>query len=443
MPPANAASLCIILGRRQRLVMLAAGLGLLYASACRTSDTESASDDVDGKTGGEGGVSSPNPNEKGGTGGSQNAGGNGGLGGATPSVGGQTSGGTAGASGGMAGTAAGGAGGQPAPAGQGGSSFPMGGAAGGLVIFTGPLPPLVSKTNVPALPVSTVAAQDDLINQLKSKVAQFEVDRDPAGNVTRIKMWNKNTAAGNVSDALISKVTTFHKLQSVHIEAQDVSDAGLAFLEKMAALREARFHYMDVKGGATKAFIRYLKVHPDLTALEIKHNFSLAGTLVNELPAMPNLTRLVLDNGSAGPEALEFLKAAKRVEDLQIHRTTMNDDQIAAFLSQMPNLRCLELKHNAKGALNLTSFRAFAGHKNIRQVRVTAQSAKRPYVYEGALEYLTKLPTLKVVQLEVGDPNAPEKDLPQAFLDALPESVNLVLVPYPSGGTFLDECPPS
>lgn len=428
--------------------------GTLVACGNATSGPDDQDDGTgEGGEGGEGQGGQPQGG-RGGAGGKAGAGGSAGQAGATGGGAGQPGG--AGGNAGEPGSGAGGtgeppnggaggsgSGGQPSAGGQGGMPASTGGTSGELVIFTGPLPPLVSKTAVAPLPASSKAAQDSLANQLKGKVAKFEIDHDPAGNVTYIKLWNKNNGSGNASDDLVSKMTTFHKLRSVHIEAQNVSDAGLAFVEKMPVLKEARFHYMDIKGKATKAFMRFLKVHPDLTTLEIKHNFSLAGTTVNELPPMPNLTRLVLDNGSAGPEVLEFLKAAKRVEDLQIHRTSMDDDQIAAFLSQMPNLRCLELKHKNKGALTLTSLRALQGHKNIRQIRVTAQSGKRPYVYEGALEYLTKIPTLKVVQLEVSDVNAPGNELPKAFLDNLPSNVVLVLESYPSGGTFLDECPPS
>lgn len=251
--------------------------------------------------------------------------------------------------------------------------------------------PLVPD-EIPPLPSVSSSEQKALIEKLRAKLDELTVVYDNDGNVIRLKCYNgrlDESASSDqytgVTDSDMEAMLAFYKLESIWLEAQLVTDAGIAYLARFPNLTEARFHYMNRRGAGlaealqregrpnpsvpqcTPDFILPLDAHRNLEVLEIKHNFKLSGTSVDKLSGFPALERLVLDNGSAAPPAVDFIVKCPRLRVLQLHRTKFSNTDFEEAVAALPDLEELWLRPD--GRMSTAGLETLRGHARLEDFR--------------------------------------------------------------------------
>jgi hypothetical protein len=135
-----------------------------------------------------------------------------------------------------------------------------------------------------------------------------------------------------------------------------------------------------------------------LEILEIKHNFHVDAVNVDKLHGpYPLVWRLVLDTPLTAAQTMHLIGLCPNVRDLQLHRTEISAEQVAAIGGMLPKLEVFWFK--PKGEL-------LAGHlqalQHFPELRIySPQHATQSVPYEDGWEALRALPKLE--RLEVTD----------------------------------------
>jgi hypothetical protein len=197
-------------------------------------------------------------------------------------------------------------------------------------------------------------------------------------------------------------------LEAIAIEKQSLGDASYALLGRLKQLRDVRLHYMQADAGATPNAPLFINQLPlPLKVLEIKHNFSIKGGCMDQLKPQPELRKLELDTGYAGPECVEFIKQSPKIENLQLHRTTIGDAQLQEIFRALPSLEILLVRPSGQQRLEdrITgrSLRGLVACQRLRLLILGIQWKEFPY--RGGLDVLANLPKLEKVVFAPSDIN--------------------------------------
>lgn len=255
----------------------------------------------------------------------------------------------------------------------------------------------------------TPAEQQALARTLGNKVQRFEMWTDAKGNVTGLIFINHQALtkmAGpkpGITDDDLARLVHFPKLESINIEAQPVSDKGLAVLQKSSHLKQVGFHYMAKAQGANASpnFITLIDGLQDLEILEIKHNFRMEAINADKLKGpFPKVWRLVLDTPLTAQQTMHLVKLCPNVTDLQLHRSHLSADQLAEVGKLLPKLEVLWWK--PKGPLTVGHLESL---KNFPKLKIySPQQFKNRLPYQDGWEILMTLPALE--RLEIAGPAA-------------------------------------
>lgn len=255
----------------------------------------------------------------------------------------------------------------------------------------------------------TPAEQQALARILGAKVQRFEMWTDKQGNVTGLIFINHQAltkTAGpkpGITDEDLAQLIHCPKLEAVNIEAQPVSDEGLAVFKNFPQLKQVGFHYMAKAEGsnASPDFITVIDGMRELEILEIKHNFLTKAINVDKLKGpFPKVWRLVLDTPLTAEQTMHLIKLCPNVTDLQLHRSALSGEQLADVGKLLPKLEVLWWK--PKGPLTAGHLRAL---KNFPKLKIySPQQFKNRLPYAGAWDVLLTLPALE--RLEIAGPAA-------------------------------------
>ena len=254
-----------------------------------------------------------------------------------------------------------------------------------------------------------VPEQAAIVDAFAQYTVQQKAVYDDAGNVVRLAIsnhtafWKGNPEAPpepmpeSVFQDGITKLT---HLEAIAIEKQNLGDGSYALLGQLTKLRDVRLHYMQADASATPdapLFINRLAL--PLKVLEIKHNFSIKGGCMDRLKPQPELRKLELDTGYAGSACVAFIKQSPKIENLQIHRTTIDDDGLQQILAALPELEILLVRPNGqKRVENRITGRSLRGIVNCPKIRLLVLGLEwKEFPYPGGLHVLTKLPKLEKV----------------------------------------------
>jgi hypothetical protein len=189
-------------------------------------------------------------------------------------------------------------------------------------------------------------------------------------------------------------------LEAIAIERQNLSDASYALLGQLEGLRDVRLHYMQAAAGATPDAPLFINRLPlPLEVLEIKHNFSIKGGCMDRLKPQPELRKLELDTGYAEPACVAFIKQSPKIENLQIHRTTVDDAGLQQIFAALPKLEILLVRPNGQKRLeNRITGRSLRGIVHCPELRLVILGLEwKEFPYQGGLDALAKLPKLEKV----------------------------------------------
>ncbi|MEM9701970.1 MAG: hypothetical protein AAF907_05960, partial [Planctomycetota bacterium] len=144
-------------------------------------------------------------------------------------------------------------------------------------------------------------------------------------------------------------------LDTLVLEAQPVTDRGLAVLKRFPSLKQIGFHYMG-KARRTTAkdrdlpavspeFVTVINGARGLEILEIKHNFKVKRIAAEKLRGpFPKVWRLVLDTPLTAEQTLHLARLCPGVTDLQLHRTDLTAAQLRTLGGLLPDLEVLWFK---------------------------------------------------------------------------------------------------
>jgi len=260
-----------------------------------------------------------------------------------------------------------------------------------------------------------VPEQAAVVDAFARHTVQHKAICDEAGNVIKLAIsnhtafWKGGPAAPpdpmpeRVFQAGIVKL---NHLEAIAIEKQNLGDASYAMLGDLKKLRDVRLHYMHADAGATPDAPLFINRLPlPLEVLEIKHNFSIKGGCMDRLKPQPELRKLELDTGYAGPACVEFIKQSPKIENLQIHRTTINDAQLQEIFTALPELEILLVRPSGQKRLdNRITGRSLRGIIHCAKLRLLILGIEwKEFPYEGGLEVLTRLPKLEKVVFAPSD----------------------------------------
>jgi hypothetical protein len=260
-----------------------------------------------------------------------------------------------------------------------------------------------------------VEIQAEAVESFRPYTIRQKAVFDESGNVIKMAIsnhrgfWQGDPEAmpERMPEALFQQeIRNLPYLEAIAIEKQNFSDASYELLGQMERLRDVRLHYMESDAGATADAPLFINRLPlPLEVLEIKHNFSIDGGCMDRLKPQPELRKLELDTGYAGPDCAEFIQHSPKIENLQLHRTTVNDAQLQDIFSALPELQILLLrpsgrKNNQEGITG-RSLRGITECPKLRLVILGLQWKELPF--EGGLEALARLPELEKLILAPND----------------------------------------
>jgi hypothetical protein len=296
------------------------------------------------------------------------------------------------------------------------------------VIGCGSLAGLLLLLSLESL-VAAQLRQQETADQLGALVEGYNVRVDDAGNVIALALSNHgvhkkaaNAApAPGVRDGDLKKLLELPKLQMLFLEHQPLTNAGYQVLAQLPELTDLRLHYINSKLFRERAGYAYPLADAEaalvvnslrrpLTVLELKHCFAVKDVSIDRFAPQPELIKLELDTTFAGPEAVEFILSARKVRNLQLHRTTMSDADLVRVLQGLPDLEILELrpvgpKTRTKEPITAKTLRGLARHRHLRAIFLGIRWPGT--AYENGLQHLATLPTLEVVDLHNAEPAVP------------------------------------
>jgi len=250
------------------------------------------------------------------------------------------------------------------------------------------------------------AEQQHLAKSLGDKVQRFEMWTDDHGDVTGLIFINHQALTKSVGDKPgindddLLKLTQFPKLTALNIEAQPVGDRGLKVLKQFPNMTQIGFHYMAKAKGATATpeFVSVIDGMRDLKILEIKHNFRMNAIEVGKLNGpFPKVWRLVIDTPLTAEQTLHLLSLCPNTTDLQLHRTKLNREQLAAAAKLVPKLEVLWLK--PQGELTPEQLSAVSLWK---ELRIFSPQANSVVPWDGGWSHLSGLKSLERLEISNG-----------------------------------------
>lgn len=275
------------------------------------------------------------------------------------------------------------------------------------------------------LAVARVAASDsgpaDTIARLEACADACSVERDDDGRVVRLALSNhQQHRPGNdkavpgrrgLADGDLPDLLALTGLRALFLEKQALTAAGYARLAELPALEDLRIHYPGdrfVFGGNGLApldagFAAFIDRLPaGLRHLELKHGFDVrgdGGRVLAALAARPRLEKLELDTVFATPAAVPFVLGSPRLVDLQLHRTSMGDADLQRLFTGLRHLRILEVRPvaNAADPVRAHSLRGLRDHPALERLYLSL--AWGELVFEGGLEHLVTIPTLRLLSV--------------------------------------------
>jgi hypothetical protein len=238
---------------------------------------------------------------------------------------------------------------------------------------------------IPELPYKSIAEQKAAKDYFKSLVkndysAVFfrhqddDVNKDVIGAMFLTQNKDKpvppaqaQTLPGFINDADMERLKDFPKLQALVIQNQKLSDAGIAKLAQFPHLTDVRFHYMDLFDLITPNFLLPLNALTNLRVLEYKHNF-FAGTInVKGLNGFSNLQRLILDNGAATDDGLDFAKRCPNLQDFHFHRNSFTKAKFTTTVPTLTKLKLIFMRTLVKGSVDASWVEGF---ENLTELEV-------------------------------------------------------------------------
>lgn len=267
------------------------------------------------------------------------------------------------------------------------------------------------RPNRPKEPTLT-GGQAKWIEKWRQKVYKLDLDWDDKGRITRIRFSNHGVYKGDqpekpgVDDSDMQGLLEFKQLKDIGWEKQRVGDKGTAILKHFPQIEEVRFHYMagwfrdnDQRDKIHADFMLVVEGYKHLKALELKHLFALDDTSVHKFKKeFPSLEYMELDCESAGPPAVHIVSLAPKLKGLELHRTTLTDEQFGKIIDLAPNLVYLEVKPRShkEGLVTGLSLRHLKRLKKLQVLRLS-HNGWMPLQYDDGLEHLVGIKSLKTV----------------------------------------------
>ena len=258
-----------------------------------------------------------------------------------------------------------------------------------------------------APPRKAKPAQQAILDAFARHTVRQKAVLDADGNVVRLAIsnhaafWKQKPAPPPepMPEALFRNgIVQLPHLEAVAIEKQNLADAAYALLGGLKRLRDVRLHYLRRDAGATRDAPRFVNRLPlPLEVLEIKHCFSIRGGCMDRLKPQPDLRKLEIDTGYAGPEAVGFIEGAPKLVNLQMHRTTVSDGGLQRVFAALPDLEVLLVRPSGprKRADRITG-RSLRGLARCPKVRLLVLGiAWGDFPWEDGLEVLAGLERLE------------------------------------------------
>jgi len=285
------------------------------------------------------------------------------------------------------------------------------------------------------------ATQKAAAEALGAAVVAHEIVYDDDGNVIKIALSNHtgtprgkagNPDAPGIEAELFTRILELPHLQAVAIEKQPIGNDSYALLGQLNNLTDVRLHYMDRDKADSEAPLFLNDLPKPLTILEIKHNFGIKGGCMESLKPQPELLKLELDTGFATDEAVAFITQSPKITNLQMHRTSMNDEQMRTVLAALPNLEILEIKpaNQKENPITVRTLQALANAENL-QVFQGVSGWGDEIVFEGGLDVFVNLPNLKQINFR---PKGIENILEHPAIQKLHEARPDILINGKLGG---------
>ncbi len=262
--------------------------------------------------------------------------------------------------------------------------------------------PVLIAILIPIQALGTPEKQADRAKLIASKVQRSDVWTDDDGNVTGLILINHQALTDSVGkrpgvdDSDLLGLERFSRLTALNLEAQRVTEKGLAVLKRFPAMKQVGFHYMNKawKGTDTSIdpnFITVIDGMRDLEILEIKHNFRVKSIAIDKLKGpFPKVWRLVLDTPVTAEQTLHLASLCPNVTDLQLHRSSLTPRQLEKLGTLLPKLKVLWWK--PRKAL-------LPGHlaalKKFPKLEIFSPQTQTQLQYEGGWNHLLDVPSLK------------------------------------------------
>ena len=275
---------------------------------------------------------------------------------------------------------------------------------------------------------SDPASQEAVFQQLAATSYQAIAERDANGDVIFLRFGQhgvlrpKDMAERQgLSDADMTLLRHFPKLQGLSLESQPVGPEGLAVLAELPDL--VMFAHKNPKHGAAPGagedtgrdpeYLRPLDACRQLRVLDLTHSFSVKTTIIDQLQGFPNLEWLSVDTSASEAPLADFLQHSPKLMALRLHRTGMDDAALERCFAAIPDLRFLELKlaRGRKNNDNDATLRLFAEYLpklEILELTPRPGGFPPPHDWENGLEYLAQAPSLRV--LSIGEPKDGSSD---------------------------------
>lgn len=275
---------------------------------------------------------------------------------------------------------------------------------------------LLAFSTLPLAAGPDAAAQKAAAEAIVARAVMHKIITDEAGNVTHLAFsnhtafWDKSK--GDPPEPISAEIFRQHivalpKLQAIAIERQKFNDADYALLGQLKELRDVRLHYLwgtKQEGQATKDAPLFINELPlPLAVLELKHNFAIEGGCMEMLKPQPELEKLELDTGYCTNDAVPFIIQSPKIRNLQLHRTTMTDDQFQTMLGALPHLEMLEVRPNGPKENPITgrSLRGLKNNPKLVFLSISLQWKELPF--EGGLDVFVDHPGIKFLSLRPQD----------------------------------------
>jgi hypothetical protein len=274
------------------------------------------------------------------------------------------------------------------------------------------------------------ADQQQAVDVLISEAGKSKVICNTQGHVTHLAISNHKSLKkeGRLPQTVfMENIVNLPDIEAIALERQDLTDEGYAVLGQLKGLRDVRLHYMGDGCETSKDAPLFINQLPlPLKVLEIKHGFKVSGGCMEKLKAQPELIKLEIDTGYAGSAAVGFIEHSPKLENLQIHRTTMTDQDLQRIFAACPDLKILLLRpsgQKANGENRITG-RSLRGLQNCKQLEHLVLGTEwNELPWEDCFQVLAGLPNLKQLQLEPSDiaDFSPEHPALQKLMKARPD----------------------